>query len=209
MDWMNTTIADFTDALGSKQPTPGGGGASALVAASGAALISMVCELTIGRKKYEEYQEEVNAILGRVKQLQHLFLQGIEGDAIAFSTVSAAYALPSTTDEEKKHRKQAIQEALKVALEAPYQMMPYIIEALELTQKAIGKTNRTVLSDLAVAAVHLQAGLQGAWINVLINVVSMEDAQYAAPYRMQAEQWTSYGTALAQEIVSRVERALS
>ena len=171
-------INEFVDLLASNAPAPGGGSAAALSAAMGISLTRMVCALTIGKKKYAEYETLAREISIEAETINSQLLEHIDRDTQAYNAVSAVFTMPKDTDEEKQVRKTAMEAALKQAAEVPFQVMELSLQALKLTQKAVGKTNPNTASDLGVAALTLFAGLQGAWLNVKINLSGIKDQDF-------------------------------
>lgn len=208
MELKQLTVTDFAALLGSDAPAPGGGSAAALMGSLGAALTAMVCALTLGKKKYAEHQELAQDTLAQAKQLQVRFLELMDEDTRAFGEMSAAFALPKTTEEEKAARSAAVQRALAVCTETPFAMMELAAQALELAAQALGKTNTSALSDLGVSALSLRSAIQGAWLNVLINTGSMKDAALAEQYRSRGRALLERALSLADRIYSMVEEQL-
>lgn len=205
---IDLTITDFIATLGSDEPAPGGGSASALAGAVGAALTRMVCELTIGKKKYAEFDEEMKPVLSGMTDLNNRLLEAIDADTEAFNKVSAVFAMPKETDEDKENRKMAMQEALKYATQVPFHTMELLLEGLELTAKAIGKSNTNAASDLGVAALTMKAGLYGSWLNVLINIGGVKDEQFRNEYSEKGKDVLAKGTEVADYIYSEIEKSL-
>lgn len=181
------TVTGFAAEVASESPAPGGGSAAALAGATGAALTAMVSGLTVGRKKYAGVQPLVTAAQQQGKALCARFLDVMDRDTEAFLAVSAAYALPKQTEEQRAARSAAIQLGLKGCTETPFEMMQLCAQGLELLSDLLGKTNATAASDFGVAALSLKTALQGAWLNVLINLGSITDAAFAAHYREAGE----------------------
>ena len=179
---MNLTelkIYEFVDLVASNSPAPGGGSVAALAAANGVALLAMVARLTVGKKKYAAHDELMKEIIAKADELRQKFSELIQADTEAFNKVSAVFAMPKETDEEKATRKKAMQDALKTAAEVPMEVMEYCHEAIKITCNAVKKSNTNAASDLGVAALMLDAGLKGAWLNVNINLSSIDDMDYA------------------------------
>lgn len=200
MKLVDLTVKDFVEVLGSDAPAPGGGSAAALSAAMGISLTKMVCELTIGKKKYVEFEDEIKLVFDETKALQQDLLQAIDKDTEAFNVVSAVFSMPKETDEDKAARKNAMQSALEGAAESPFNMMKLMVNALEVTKKAVGKSNTNAASDLGVAALNLKAGLQGAWLNVLINLSGIKNEEFVSQHRTEGEILLDKGSILADEI---------
>lgn len=208
MALVDLTLNDFAQVLGSDAPAPGGGSAAALSAANGISLTKMVCELTIGKKKYEEFQDVIKEVHQEAQELQKELLAAIDKDTEAFNLVSAVFDLPKETDEDKAKRREAMQNALKEATKSPFSMMEKMLAALEATEKAVGKSNTNAASDLGVAALNLKAGLQGAWLNVLINLAGIKDEAFVTEYRDKGQKLLEKGSQLADSIYSDVLKLL-
>ncbi|MFU2182249.1 cyclodeaminase/cyclohydrolase family protein [Streptococcus hyovaginalis] len=204
MGLVDLSLRDFASVLGSDAPAPGGGSAAALSGANGISLTKMVCELTLGKKKYADVQDVIADIHHKSGILQEQLLAAIDKDTEAFNLVSAVFEMPKETDEEKAARRAAMQSALKEAAQSPYDMMLVMVEALEVTQKAVGKSNTNAASDLGVAALSLKAGLQGAWLNVLINLSGIKDDSFVTTYRQKGEELLERGCSLADMIYESI-----
>ena len=200
--------SEFVDLLASDAPAPGGGSAAALEGALGAALTAMVCGLTVGKKKYAEFQELAESAQAKALDLKARFVDVMDRDTEAFNVVSAAFGMPKATDEEKAARSAAIQEGLKGCTKTPFEMMELAVETLELTASILGKSNDSAASDLGVSALSLRAAIQGAWLNVLINIGSLKDASLAEDYRKKGEALLAKALPLADEIYNTVVKAM-
>ena len=198
------TVRDFVDVMASNEPAPGGGSASALCGAQGAGLIAMVCALTEGRKKYAEYEETVKAVRKRAEEIKAQFVDVIDRDTEAFNAVSAVFTMPKDTDEEKAARKVAMQAALKGCTLTPYEMMELSTEALELAHSILGKFNATAASDLGCAALNLRSAIQGAWMNVRINIGGISDEAFVTEYRSKGEKLLEKALPLADAVYSEL-----
>ena len=198
------TTAGFTDLLASDAPAPGGGSAAALEGALGAALTAMVCSLTVGKKKYAEHEELARSVQAKANELRTRFVDVMDRDTEAFNVVSAAFGMPKATDEEKAARSAAIQKGLEGCTKTPFEMMELAAETLELTASILGKSNDSAASDLGVSALSLRAAIQGAWLNVLINIGSLKDTALAEDYRAKGEALLAKALPLADEIYSTV-----
>ena len=175
----HNTIAKFLDELASEQPTPGGGGAAAIMGAVGAALVSMVANLTIGKKNYEAFDAELKATNAEAEKVRAELTAAIDEDVVAFNAVMGAYGLPRGTDEEKAARAAAIQAALKQATDAPLRAVKACHEVIKLSAVVADKGNINVISDAGVAALAANAGLRSAALNVYINAKSIKDREFA------------------------------
>lgn len=194
------TVSSYIDLLNSDAPAPGGGSASALCGAQGAALVAMVAGLTIGKKKYEAEQELCTDIAKKASALKDALLLQVDKDTDAFNLVSAAFKLPKETDEQKAARGKAIADATLVATQVPFETMKICLDTLVCTKALIGHSNTNAASDLGVSALDLIACMKGAWLNVLINLGGLEDANKAAEYKKQGEKLVKEAQKLADEI---------
>lgn len=204
MKLVEMKVNEFVDLMASDEPAPGGGSAAALEGALGAALTAMVCALTVGKKKYADVQELAIESQKKGNELKAQFVDVIDRDTEAFNAVSAVFAMPKDTDEEKAARKAAMQEALKGCTKTPFEMMELACQALELTRSVVGKLNASAASDLGCAALHLGSAVQGAWLNVLINLGSIRDAAFAAQYRTRGQILLDEALPLSQRIYGRI-----
>ncbi|GJE45565.1 methenyltetrahydrofolate cyclohydrolase [Methylobacterium soli] len=173
------TIQNFLDGLASSAPTPGGGGAAAISGAMGAALVAMVCNLTIGKKKYVEVEGELKEILGKSEALRAELTGMIADDVTAFNAVMSAYGLPKETDAQKAARAEAIQAALKTATDVPLACCRACRAVIDLAETVAQKGNLNVISDAGVAVLSAYAGLRSAALNVYINAKGLDDRSFA------------------------------
>jgi methenyltetrahydrofolate cyclohydrolase len=179
------TIGGWLDELASAAPAPGGGAVAAMHAAMAAGLVSMVCELTVGRPKYAEHEPTMREVLAEAGERRRAAIQLAADDAAAFTAVTTAYRLPKGTDEEKAARGEAIQEALREAADVPLRTAALAAEILQLARRIRPGANVNVLSDVAVAAVSARAAMQAAAVNVEVNRAAMTDV--VARARLEAE----------------------
>ena len=209
MKMIDTSLEAFTQDLGSESPAPGGGAAAALVGALGAALTSMVCALTVTKAKYEELHALTAEVRAESDALEAKLLAGVDGDVEAFNVISAAYAMPKATDEEKAARSAASQQALIACTQPPLDVMEQAVRVLALTQKVMGKSNPAAVSDLGVSALCVKTAVQSAWLNVLINVKSMKDKELAERCRAKGEALLAQSVEQADAIYAQVQAELS
>lgn len=172
-------IEEFLDALASQAATPGGGGAAAIIGAMGAALVSMVCNLTIGKKKYAEVEADMKDVLAKAEALRRRLTDMIEDDAKAFDLVMGAYGMPKETDADKAARDKAIQEALKIATDVPLACARAAREVIDLAGQASVKGNLNVISDAGVGVLAGYAALRSAALNVWTNARMINDKTFA------------------------------
>ena len=197
-------VTEFVDLLASDAPAPGGGSAAALEGAIGAALTAMVCGLTKGKKKFAEFNDLAVEAEVKALALKDRFVDVMDRDTEAFNVVSAAFGMPKATDEEKAARSAAIQKGLEGCTATPFEMMEIALETLELTDSILGKSNDSAASDLGVSALSLRAAVQGAWLNVLINIGSLKNKELAEDYRVKGEALLAKALPLADKIYAEV-----
>ena len=201
-------VTEFVNLMASDAPAPGGGSAAALEGALGAALTAMVCALTVGKKKYADVQELAVESQKKAEDLKARFVDVMDRDTEAFNAVSAVFAMPKDTDEQKAARKAAMQEALKGCTKTPFEMMQLACETLELTRSLVGRLNASAASDLGCSALSLRAAIQGAWLNVLINISGIADEAFAAEYRKNGEALLAKSLPLADEIYEEILKTM-
>ncbi len=197
-------VKEFCAILASDAPAPGGGSASALAGAMGIGLAEMVANLTVGKKKYADFQENAEEMKAKAAKLVDEMVDSIDKDTEAFDGVSAVFAMPKETDEEKAARKEAMQKALKEATLAPYSVMELCLESLKVVNMGMGKTNTSAASDLGVAALNLKSAVQGAWLNVLINLGGIKDEAFVAEYKGKGEAILAEALPLADAIYNEI-----
>lgn len=165
-------VGDWLTALASAAPAPGGGAAAALNLAVGAALVSMVCNLTIGKPRYAEHEATMTAALARAEDCRRAAEALVSEDAVAFAAVIAAYKLPK---DDEAARRTAIQHALRGAAAVPLKTAERAVEVIVLAERVLDGANVNVVSDVAVAASSARAALQSAQVNVEVNLASLSD----------------------------------
>ncbi|MFT4106260.1 MAG: cyclodeaminase/cyclohydrolase family protein [Lacrimispora sp.] len=202
------TVYTFLKELSSKSPTPGGGGAAGLGGAVGAALGQMVVNLTLGKKKYADVEEEMQSVLEKLEVLKTEFIRLADEDGIVFAPLAAAYGLPSATEEEKKHKEAVLEENLLKASLVPVSVMERAVEALGLMEILAEKGSRLAVSDVGVGVQFIRSALLGAKMNVSINTGLMKNREKAVSLNEQAEKLAQEGTRQADAIYAAVEAAL-
>ena len=207
--YINEPMKKYLDESASGAPTPGGGSVAALVGALGAALSSMVCNFTVGKKKYKDVEAEVSEILAQSEQLRDDLTGLMQADTEAYSQVSAAYGMPRKSSTEKKARTQAIQEALKVALEVPLKAAKAAYEVLKLNEPLVEKGNVNLISDVGVAVALAEAALHSAALNVEINLAGIKDEAFCQEIRAQLDPIVDDGTRIKTEVWEKVEIAIT
>jgi formiminotetrahydrofolate cyclodeaminase len=172
------TVGQFLDGLASQAPTPGGGGAAAFMGAMAAAMVGMVCNLTLGKKQYAAVEAEIKAALEKAEDLRARLTGLADADAEAFKQVMDAYNLPKETDPQKLARTESIQSALKAATEVPLACALACAEIIALCRVVAEKGNKNVVSDAGVAVLAAYGGLQSAILNVQVNVSAIKDEDF-------------------------------
>lgn len=205
---LNKSCFEFTDLLASSSAVPGGGSACAYVGALGMALGSMVGNLTVGKKKYADVEAEMQNIIKASKVIMGRFNVLVEADIKAFSGLAVAYGLPSGTDQEKAIKDGVMQPALLAAARVPLEIGECALDALALLNIYAHKGSRMVISDAGTGAVFCKAVIQGAKLNVLINLKSMKDEKIKNEMLNRIEDIEAQGIKLADEIYNYVEGAL-
>ena len=195
---------DFIEVLASDEPTPGGGGASALVGAIGTALGNMVGSLTAGKLQYYEVEDEIEEMIDKAEALESEFMSLIEEDAEEFDHLMAAYRMPHNSEIEKAKRLAVLTAAKSAACQPPLKIMRKCCEAIDLIEVFAEKGNRNALSDAGVGALFCKAALQGASLNIYINTRTLADVEYAEKLNAEADRMISEYTAKADAIYERV-----
>lgn len=198
------SVEGFLSELGSNSPAPGGGSVAALSGALGAALVTMVCSLTIGKKGYEASGNELNSGLQKSKSLADSLLKRVDLDTEAFNGVMAAFKMPKETDQDKAARTEAIQRGYREAVQSPLGIASECLDVLRISERLLGRTNTNALSDLGVAAQQAYAGLEGAVMNVKINLPSIKDAKFVAATSSTVAAQLAEGITLKNAVVKYV-----
>ncbi len=175
MRFRDLTVQAFTDALASNDPTPGGGTASAVAGATGAALVAMVARTTAASKKFADRAERMEAIAREAESLRADFLALADEDAAAFDTVMAAFRLPRGTPAEQEARSRAVQEAYRTAADPPMKVADFSVRLLGLAERVAQDGTPSAVSDAGVAGLLAATALEGAALNVRINVAAIKD----------------------------------
>ncbi len=200
------TCASFVDALASKQPVPGGGGAAALAGALSAALCSMVGNYTTGKKRYAAVEDDIQRLIAQAGDLAAEFLSLVEKDAQAYALVGAAYGL----GKEDPARPQAIQDALLAAALPPLEMVRAAAKTLPLLQEMAEKGSVMLVSDVGCAAELCRAAAAAASMNVLVNTASMADKDQAGAMEAEVDALLAEVKpgceALSAEVVRRIRK---
>lgn len=204
MKMLEKPATQFLSELSSNAPVPGGGGASAAVGAFAAALGMMVTNLTIGKKKYADYEEEVKAVRDRLEGLRDQLIDLVDGDAVAFEPLSKAYSIPKDDPERDTIMENALYEASVV----PMSIMETVLAAAKELEVLVEKGSKLAVSDVGVGILFAQAAIEGASLNVYINTKSMKDRDRAAALDAKADAIIAEGAALKARIHDGVLAAI-
>jgi formiminotetrahydrofolate cyclodeaminase len=205
---LDQTVGSWLDDLASDAPAPGGGAAAAMNAAMGAALVAMVCNLTIGKPRYAEHEPLMREALASATELRAQAVQLAADDAAAFGAVSDAYRLPKDSDADKAARTEAIQAALIGAADVPLRTAAVASTIIDLAARILDGANVNVISDVAVAAASARTALDAAAINVEINLGAMKDAARRDVLRAELDKHTN-AAATAGRIVTAVRERIN
>lgn len=190
----------FLDDLASGSPTPGGGAAAAVVGSIGIALTSMVANLTIGKKKYAAVEQEAIAIHERAAAIRARLMTAYQEDIHAFEKVMDAFGLPKSTDDEKAHRQNAIQDATKEATISPMQCGQTALEGLDLALAVAKIGNTNAISDAGAGSLALVAAVFAATLNMRINLAGLKDQAFVQEHAAIIESMESKASSLGTEI---------
>lgn len=198
--WAQSPLRRFVNELSMDSPTPGGGSTAALSGSLASALTSMVANLTVGKKGYDEVWGEMKGVAIQAQELKDWLLSAVDKDAEAFDKVMEAWSLPKATEEQKIQRNKAIQEATKGAALVPLEVMRRSVKVLELAKRVAQKGNLNSVSDAGVSAVMACSAAEGASLNVRINLSSMGDKDFVERTSSEADSLLRQAKALKEEI---------
>lgn len=209
METGEAKLYDYLEILSSKAPVPGGGGASAVGGALAAALGQMVANLTVGKKRYVDVEEEMQQALFALNVSQMEMMALADRDAEVFEPLAAAYGLPADTQEQKEEKIRVLEDNLQNASLAPLQIMKKAVAMMDILEELEKKGSRMALSDVGVAVQFARAALTGAVMNVYINTKSMKNRDKAEELNRKAGQLLEDGTEKADGIYGRVLASLT
>lgn len=205
---LNKSCNDFIEELSSKSPVPGGGGASAYIGALGMALGSMVGNLTLGKKKYADVQDDILSLLEKSGEIIDNLKLLVKKDADVFYPLSQVYGLPQNTEEEKNVKEMELQRVLYDATMVPLEIAKQCLRAIELQEEYAKIGTRIAISDVGVGVVFCKAALQGAKLNVLINTKLMKDKELKDSIEKQLLEIEAAGIIKADNVFQQVEDLL-
>ena len=200
MKMIDKTVTAFTEELASPAPVPGGGGASALAGAIGISLGDMVGELTTGKKKYADVEEDIRSLVERAQALRVRLLEFVDGDAEAFAPLAKAYSIPRDDPD----RDTVMESALRTACSVPMDILRACAEAVDIIEEFAAKGSRLAVSDAGCGAILCKAAMQAASLNIYINTKSMKDRACARALEAEADGLLARYTLKADEIYTSV-----
>ena len=198
------SVVDFLDETASNSPVPGGGSIAALSAAFSSALTQMVANLTLGKKGYEEVQEEAGFIVKESERMRGFFVEYIDKDSDAFNEVMNAFKLPKDTDEKMEYRKKAIQAATKVAALVPLDIAKEAYKIMDIAKVVVEKGNKNAVTDGAVATMLARTAVLSALYNVKINLSSIRDKEFVEKVAKEVDELEKNVKLKEEEILSKV-----
>lgn len=202
-------LRDFANAVSSDSPAPGGGSVAALAGALGAALAAMVANLTIGKKNYDAFWEEMKTVAIHAQQFKDELLRAVDRDTEAFNQVMAALALPKKSADQMAQREQAVEQATKNACLVPLEVMKNALEVLKLARIVAESGNTNAVSDAGVAALTALAAVQGAALNVKINLPGLKDREFVGQMLAEVQRIGDEATALQQQTLETVHSKIA
>jgi len=205
---LDYNLREFANELSVDSPAPGGGSTAALCGALSASLSSMVSNLTVGKKEYENVQKDVKEIAVNAQSLKDEFLRAVDLDTMAFNKLMDAYRLINKTEEQKREKAQAVEEAVKEATLVPFGVLEKSIEALNLAREISLKGNKNSLSDAGVAGLTAQAAAEGAFYNIKINLPNLQDSEFKSKIKRQASSLKRKAVKLGDELKEIIEKEL-
>jgi len=205
---LSLNLREFANELSVDSPAPGGGSTAALCGALSVSLSSMVSNLTVGKKGYENVQSDVKKIALNAQFLKDEFLRAVDLDTMAFNKLLEAYRLPKKTDEQKEEKAQAMEEASKEATLVPFRVLEKSIEALKLAKEVSLKGNKNSLSDAGVAGLTAQAAAEGAYYNIKINLPNIQDTDFKSKIKKQATSLKKKAVKLGDKLKEIIEKEL-
>lgn len=195
-------VKGFLDSVASGDPVPGGGSVSALCGALGSALAEMVARLTTGKTTDKAMEAKMTEIMEAASRMRAAFTEDIDRDSNAYAGVMKAYKMPKETDQEKKERQNAIQEALKEAARVPLEVAEIGIRLMNLAEQLVREGNQNAVTDAAVSALAARTAIIGALYNVRINLLSIRDATFRDRVKHEAERIEREALGMEKDILA-------
>jgi len=212
MKLVNLNLSEFNDEIDSKSPAPGGGSVSALASSMGVSLSRMVGHLTVGKKKFKaldiEIQNKFNNIEEEFLMIKKELISSIDKDTEAFNLIMAGFKLPKETDEEKQIRKRKILEGTIEAIKVPYIVARLSLRALRNMEYILEYGNKNTLSDIGVSTLMLYSGLEGAILNIKINISGLVDQHMIDDYSNSSEDMLAEAKEIKTKILDKIHKSL-
>ncbi|MCL2150690.1 MAG: cyclodeaminase/cyclohydrolase family protein [Coriobacteriia bacterium] len=209
-DFTKLSCEEFVEVLASKSPVPGGGGASALVAAIGVALGNMVGSLTVGKPKFADVEADIIELKAKSDALQQRFFDLVAQDAVVFEPLSVAYGLPRETEEEKAYKAEVMEACLRECCAVPMAIMEACCEAIDIHAEFAEKGTAIAISDVGCGVICCKSALQAASLNVFINTMSFADREYAEDINQKANamlaEYCAKADAIFADVAKRFEK---
>ena len=206
--YIEEPLKKYLDETASGAPTPGGGSVASLAGALGAALTSMVCNFTVGKEKYKDVEAEVSQILSEAEELRTKLLDLMVEDTQVYSEVSKAYSMPRNTPEEKEARTQAIQKALRIAMQAPLETAFCCHRIMKLNEPLLDKGNQNLISDVGVAVLLAESALRSAMLNVETNLSYIKDEEFCNSTRENLKTIVNESSDIKLKIYDKVKEVI-
>ena len=212
MKLIDMSVADFTNEVDSNSPAPGGGSVSALASDIGVSLARMMAHLSFEKKKFEQLdektKEEFKARFDKLGEIRKELSTLVDKDTESFNEFMKAVKMPKETEEQNKLRAKAIQEATIFSIEVPYKTASLSLEALRLLDFLIKNGNQNAITDIGVGTLMLSAGMEGAILNVKVNLGQIKDKQIYDKYRDGCKERLSEGNEIKDNIISNIHKQL-
>ena len=209
MKLIGMQLDEYLAMVSSDIPAPGGGSASALCGSQGIALVAMAAKLTVKNGQYAADHPICQSVIKAADSLSLKLAGQIDLDTIAYSRIAASFKLPKETDAQKSTRRAAINEALRYAAEVPLETMRLGMRGLECAAKLIGHYNTSCASDVGCGIYGLLSCIQGAWLNVQINISSLPDGEITQALRAEGKALSARAEAMAAEMAEQIEACIS
>ncbi len=206
---LDRTISSYLDSAAARTPAPGGGSVAALSGALGAAMASMPAHFTLGKRGYEQVQDEVKKILEESEKARKKLAELAEEDIAAYRKVSEAYKMPGETEEQKQIKKERIAKAAEEAMKVPFETARQCCSVIKTLGRLAETGNKNLISDVGVSAYLLDAALNCARLNVEINLKDMTDESFKKKKRELLNRWCSESRTVLEEVEGKVSETLA
>lgn len=205
---LDMTLLAFAEETASESPAPGGGSVAAYASTMGVALATMVANLSAHKRGWDERWAAFSKVAERGVQLQVQLAALVDADTAAFNQIMEAYGLPKATEDQKKVRHQAIQDATRHAIEIPMQVARLSMQAMEVASEMASIGNPNSITDAGVGAMAIRTGVKGAILNARVNLADLEDVDFAKRVRIECQELWSACDAAEAAVIARVDELL-